>query len=77
MELTGDDARRFHKYMEDPDCTVCGLILIHEAHLLVYPDNKETKRRLEILKTRDPDEIIHVSQFKEIFDGYDVRQRYL
>lgn len=75
--LTGDDARRFHEYMEDPDCTVRGLILIHEAYLMVHPENTRIRECLAILKTRDPDEIIYRSNFDEVFHGADRRQRYL
>lgn len=69
--LEGDDARRFHKYMEDPDCTVRGLILILEAMLIsktLSPiEEIRARQRLNILKERDKDEIIYVSQFKEVF----------
>jgi hypothetical protein len=77
LVLTGDDARRFDEYEYDPYCTVRGLILVYEARLLVNPDDTIAKQRLEILRFRDPDEVIYSSQFDEIFHGDDRRQRYL
>jgi hypothetical protein len=55
LVLTGEDARRFHEYMEDPSPTFTkeGRKLIREAQKLYEREEARIKRGLELLEREE------------------------